>query len=325
VSKPTVFVTRIIPEPALALMREACDMTIWPDELPPPYDRLTDQAARCDGLLTLLSDTVDEALLEAAPHLKVVSQMAVGFDNIDVKAATARGIPVGHTPGVLTDTTADFAFALLMAAARRLGEAERFVHAGKWRTWGPTAFMGQDVHGATLGIIGLGRIGRAVARRASGFDMRVIYHDRTADPSAAEIGADYLPLDDVLAQADFLSLHIPLTPDTYHLIDARALKLMKPTAILINTSRGPVVDSDALAEALANDQIAGAALDVIEPEPIPMSSPLLQLDNCLIVPHIASSSVATRTRMAVMAAENLLAGLEGRRLPHCANPQVYEK
>jgi glyoxylate reductase len=324
VSKPTVFVTRMIPEPALALIREVCDMTVWQDELPPPYDHLKDQAAQSDGLLTLLSDTIDEALLEAAPHLKVVSQMAVGFDNIDVKAATARGIPVGHTPGVLTDTTADFAFALLMAAARRIGEAERFVHAGKWRTWGPTSFMGQDIHGATLGIIGLGRIGRAVARRASGFDMRVIYHDRTPDPAAAEVKADYLPLEDVLAQADFLSLHVALTPDTTHLIDARAFKLMKPTAILINTSRGPVVDSDALYEALANRQIAGAALDVIEPEPIPMSSPLLTLDNCLIVPHIASSSVATRTRMAVMAAENLLAGLGDRRLPHCANPQVYE-
>jgi glyoxylate reductase len=296
-------------------------MTVWQDELPPPYDTLTEQAAQSDGLLTLLSDRIDEALLQVAPTLKVVSQMAVGFDNIDVKAATARGIPVGHTPGVLTDTTADFAFALLMAAARRIGEGERFVHAGKWRTWGPTSFMGQDVHGATLGIIGMGRIGQAVARRARGFDMRVIYHDRTPK----EIEAESLALGEVLAQADFLSLHIPLTPDTTHLIDARAFKLMKPAAILINTSRGPVVDSEALYEALTSGQIAGAALDVTEPEPIPMSSPLLTLDNCLIVPHIASSSVATRTRMAVMAAENLLAGLENRRLPHCVNPQVYEK
>jgi glyoxylate reductase len=296
-------------------------MTVWQDELPPPYDTLTEQAAQSDGLLTLLSDRIDEALLQVAPTLKVVSQMAVGFDNIDVKAATARGIPVGHTPGVLTDTTADFAFALLMAAARRIGEGERFVHAGKWRTWGPTSFMGQDVHGATLGIIGMGRIGQAVARRARGFDMRVVFYDRTPK----EIEADSLSLEEVLAQADFLSLHIPLMPDTTHLIDARAFKLMKPTAILINTSRGPVVDSDALYEALASGQIAGAALDVTEPEPIPMSSPLLTLDNCLIVPHIASSSVATRTRMAVMAAENLLAGLEDRRLPHCVNPQVYEK
>ena len=313
--------TRVIPAPALASIREVCDMTVWQDELPPPYDTLTEQAAQSDGLLTLLSDRINVELLQAAPTLKVVSQMAVGFDNIDVKAATARGIPVGHTPGVLTDTTADFAFALLMAAARRISESERFVRAGKWRTWGPTAFMGQDVHGATLGIIGMGRIGQAVARRAHGFDMRVIYHDRTPK----EIEAESLALGEVLAQADFLSLHIPLTPDTTHLIDARAFKLMKPAAILINTSRGPVVDSEALYEALTSGQIAGAALDVTEPEPIPMSSPLLTLDNCLIVPHIASSSVATRTRMAVMAAENLLAGLENRRLPHCVNPQVYEK
>jgi glyoxylate reductase len=319
VSKPKVFVTRIIPAPALALLGEACDLTVWQDELPPPYAALKEEAAPSDGLLTLLSDSVNEELLQAAPHLKVVSQMAVGFDNIDVKAASARGIPVGHTPGVLTDTTADFAFALLMAAARRIGEAERFVHAGKWRTWGPMSFMGQDVHGATLGIVGMGRIGQAVARRARGFDMRVVYYDRSARESEAES----LPLDEVLAQADFLSLHLPLTPDTHHIIDARALKLMKPTAILINTSRGPVVDSDALYEALAGGQVAGAALDVVEPEPIPLNSPLLNLDNCLIVPHIASSSVATRTKMAVMAAENLLAGLADKRLPHCANPQVY--
>lgn len=322
-SQPNVFVTRLIPDQGLALLRQACAVTLWEDELPPPCDVLRAEAARADGLLTLLSDQVDAPLLDAAPRLKVISQMAVGFDNIDLAAATARGIPVGHTPGALTETTADFAFALLMAAARRVSEAERFVRAGHWRTWGPTLLMGQDVHGATLGIIGMGRIGLAVARRAQGFAMRVIYHDRAENPEASALGAELCPLDDLLAQADFISLHTPLTPETQGLIDARALALMKPTAVLVNTARGLIVDHGALYEALVSGQIAYAALDVTDPEPIPPDSPLLALDNCLIVPHIASSSVATRTRIAVMAAENLLAGLRGERLPHCANPEVY--
>ncbi len=251
--------------------------------------------------------------------------MAVGFDNVDVQAATAAGIPVGNTPGALTDTTADFAFALLMAAARRIAEAERFVRAGKWRTWGPMLLMGQDIHGATLGIVGMGRIGLAMARRAAGFDMRVIYADRDDVPEANAIGAQRRTFEEVLAESDFLSLHTPLTAETHHLINADALKRMKPTAVLINTARGPVVDSHALAHALTSGTIAYAALDVTEPEPIPMESPLLSLDNCLIVPHIASSSIATRTRIAVMAAENLLAGLAGERLPYCVNPQVYDR
>jgi lactate dehydrogenase-like 2-hydroxyacid dehydrogenase len=322
-TQPNVFVTRRIPDQGLAMIRQACAVTLWEDELPPPYNVLRAEAARADGLLTLLSDRVDAPLLESAPRLKVVSQMAVGFDNIDLAAATARGIPVGHTPGVLTETTADLAFALLMAAARRLPEAERFVHAGKWRTWGPMLLLGQDIHGATLGIVGMGRIGLAVARRAQGFGMRIIYYSRRESDEARALGAEYLPLDEVFAQADFISLHTPLTPETYHLIDDRAFALMKPTAILINTARGGVIDPDALYRALSTGKIAAAALDVTEPEPIPPDSPLLTLDNCLIVPHIGSASVATRTRIAVMAAENLLAGLRGERLPHCANPQVY--
>lgn len=322
-TQPNVFVTRRIPDQGLAMIRQACAVTIWEDELPPPYNVLRAEAAHADGLLTLLSDRVDAPLLAAAPRLKVVSQMAVGFDNIDLAAATARGIPVGHTPGVLTETTADLAFALLMAAARRLPEAERFVHAGKWRTWGPMLLLGQDIHGATLGIVGMGRIGLAVARRAQGFGMRIIYYSRRESDEARALGAEYLPLDEVFAQADFISLHTPLTPETYHLIDDRAFALMKPTAILINTARGGVIDPDALYRALSTGKIAAAALDVTEPEPIPPDSPLLTLDNCLIVPHIGSASVATRTRIAVMAAENLLAGLRGERLPHCANPQVY--
>ena len=324
-AKPKVFVTRFIPEKGLQLVREACEVKLWKGELPPPYDVIRRETPQMDGLLCLLSDQIDAALMDACPNLKVISQMAVGFDNVDVQAATARGIPVGHTPGVLTDTTADFAFALLMAAARRISEGERFVRAGRWKTWGPTLLMGQDVYGATLGIIGMGRIGQAMARRASGFDMRVIYCDAHDNPLPTGIQAERRSLDEIYAEADFISLHTPLTPDTHHLINERALKLMKPTCVLINTSRGPVVDQDALYTALVNGEIAYAALDVTDPEPLPQDSPLLTLDNCLIVPHIASSSVATRTRMAVMAANNLIAGLEGKRLPHCANPQVYER
>lgn len=321
--KPKVFVTRVIPEKGLARVQEACEVALWEEELPPPYDALCREAARVDGLLCLLSDRIDADLMDTAPQLKVVSQMAVGYDNIDVQAATKRRLPVGHTPGVLTDTTADFAFALLMAAARRISEGERFVRAGKWQTWGPTLLMGQDVFGATLGIIGMGRIGQAVARRASGFNMRILYSDEHDVAAAAELGAERRSFDEVLAQSDFVSVHTPLAPNTHHLIDERAFQLMKPTGILINTARGPIVDPKALHDALASGEIAYAALDVTEPEPIPLDDPLLSLDNCLIVPHIASSSVATRNRMAVMAAENLLAGLKDEPLPHCVNPEVY--
>ncbi|NLF74278.1 MAG: D-glycerate dehydrogenase [Chloroflexi bacterium] len=322
-SKPTVFVTRIIPEKALQMVREHGAATVWEGELPPSRDDLLRAVAGADGLLCLLTDPVDADVIDAAPRLRVISQMAVGYDNIDLPAATRRRIPVGHTPGVLTDTTADFAFALLMAAARRISEAERFARAGRWKTWGPTLLMGQDVYGATLGIVGMGRIGQAVARRARGFEMRVLYADPSEPEAARELGAVRVDLDDLLAQADFVSLHVPLTAATERLIDARALARMKPTAILVNTARGPVVDRAALYDALVSGQIAYAALDVTDPEPIAPDDPLLSLDNCLIVPHIASSSVATRTRMAVMAAENLIAGLKGDRLPHCANPQVY--
>ncbi len=322
-SKPTVFVTRIIPEKALQMVREHGAATVWEGELPPSRDDLLRAVAGADGLLCLLTDPVDADVIDAAPRLRVISQMAVGYDNIDLPAATRHRIPVGHTPGVLTDTTADFAFALLMAAARRISEAERFARAGRWKTWGPTLLMGQDVYGATLGIVGMGRIGQAVARRARGFEMRVLYADPSEPEATRELGAVRVDLDDLLAQADFVSLHVPLTAATERLIDARALARMKPTAILVNTARGPVVDQAALYDALVSGQIAYAALDVTDPEPIAPDDPLLSLDNCLIVPHIASSSVATRTRMAVMAAENLIAGLNGDRLPHCANPQVY--
>jgi len=321
--KPSVFVTRIIPDRGLVMLREVCDVRVWADELPPRPDVGRREVADIDGLVCLLSDRVDAGLIDAAPNLRVISQYAVGFDNIDVKAATARRIPVGNTPGVLTETTADLAFALLMAAARRLPEGERYVRAGRWKTWGPMLLMGQDIYGATLGILGLGRIGQAMARRARGFNMRVIYAHARDVPEAASLGAERVSLDELLAQSDFISLHTPLTPATRHLIDAAAFGKMKPTAILINTARGGVVDPDALYLALASGQIAAAALDVTEPEPLPAGHPLLSLDNCLVVPHVGSSSTATRGQMAVMTAENLLAGLRGERLPHCVNPEVY--
>jgi glyoxylate reductase len=326
--KPKVFVARVIPSDGLAKVTEATDATVWPDELPPPRDELLSAIEGCDGVLTLLTDRVDAEFLDrAGPQLKVVSNYAVGFDNVDVAECSRRGIPVGNTPGVLTETTADLAFALLMAAARRLPEGDRYVRAGKWRTWGPMLLMGPDVHGATIGIVGFGRIGQALAKRASGFGMAVLYHDVAELPEdvTRPLGARYVPLDELLGSADFVSLHVNLTPDTRHLIDAAALKRMKRDAVLVNTSRGPVVDGQALYEALRDGEIFAAALDVTDPEPLPHDDPLLTLDNCLVVPHIASASRATRGKMAEMAAANLLAGLRGERLPTPVNPEVYDR
>lgn len=326
--RPQVFVARVIPEPGLEPVRAATKADVWPDELPPPRDELLRRVAGVDGLLSLLTDRVDDELLDAAgPQLKVVSNFAVGFDNIDVPACTARGIPVGNTPGVLTETTADLAFALLMAVARRLPEGYDYVRAGQWKTWGPMLLLGPDVHGATLGIVGFGRIGREMARRAAGFSMRVLYYD--VHPASADdeerLNARRVEMDELLAESDFVSLHTNLTEDTRHLINADALRAMKSTAVLINTSRGPVVDHDALYEALRDGQIFGAGLDVTDPEPLPSDHPLLTLPSCLVVPHIASASVVTRGKMATMAADNLLYGLRGERLPTCVNPEVYER
>jgi glyoxylate reductase len=322
-----VYVTRIIPEEGLRLVREACDAEIWEGETPPPREVLLEAVRGVEGLLSLLTDTIDAAVMDAAgPQLKVISNYAVGYNNIDVKAATARGIAVGNTPGVLTDTTADFAFTLLMAAARRVVEGADYVRAGRWKTWGPTLLLGRDIHHSTLGLIGFGRIGKGMARRATGFDMRILYHDPYCidDPVARELGAQHVDLDTLYAESDFISVHVPLLPATRHLIGAAALARMKSTAILINTSRGPVVDPAALYRALRDGEIAYAALDVTEPEPIGVDSPLLTLPNCIIVPHIASASVATRGKMASMAAENLLAGLRGEPLPAWVNPPAGE-
>lgn len=322
-AKPKVFVTRIIPDKGFDLVKEACEVDLWTEELPPPYEVLLERVRRVDGLLCLLTDRIDGQLMDAAgPQLKVISNHAVGFDNIDIPAATARKIPVGNTPGILTDATADFAFALLVAAARRVVEGDRYVRAGKWKTWGPSILLGPDITGATLGIIGYGRIGQAMAKRASGFDMRILYHDPMVAPGS-DLPGTAVDLETLLRESDFISLHTLLNEQTRHLINRETLALMKPSAVLVNTSRGPVVDGQALYEALKEDKIFAAALDVTDPEPLPMDSPLLELDNLIIVPHIASASKPTRDKMSLMAAENLLAGLSGRRLPTCVNPEVY--
>ncbi len=325
--RPRVFVARVIPEDGLRPVLDACDARVWEDELPPPRDDLLRAIEGCDGVLTLLTDRVDDEFLDrAGPQLKVVSNYAVGFDNVDVPACTRRGVAVGNTPGVLTETTADLAWALLMAAARRIPEGDRYVRASRWKTWGPMLLLGPDVHGSTLGIVGFGRIGQAVARRARGFGMTILYHDVARLPAEIEepLGATFVPLEDLLARSDFVSLHVNLTSETRHLMNTERLGLMKSSAVLVNTSRGPVVDPRALHAALRDGVIFAAALDVTDPEPIPFDDPLLTLDNCLVVPHIASASRATRGKMAAMAAANLIAGVRGERLPTPVNPEVYE-
>jgi len=316
--RPRVFVARLIPEAGLGPIRASCDVDVWTEDTPPPRAALLDRVAGCDGILTLLTDRVDDELLDAAgPRLRVVANYAVGFDNIDLGACARRRIAVGNTPGVLTESTADLAWALILAVARRVGEGDRFVRSGSWRTWGPMLLLGIDVHGSTLGIVGLGRIGQAVARRAAGFGMTVLYNQRERAQESVETAlvATFVAFDELLARSDIVSIHVPLTDDTRHLIDAAALARMRRTAVLVNTSRGPIVDSVALAVALADGTIGGAGLDVTDPEPIDPDDPLLRLSNCLIVPHIASATTATRARMATMAAANLLAGVRGEPLP----------
>lgn len=323
-NKPIVWLTRTIDEPAVRKISEVAEVEIWPAENPPPPEVILEKVQRVDGLLTMLTDALTAAIIDNAPRLKVISQMAVGFDNIDIEAATRRGIPVGHTPGVLTETTADFAWALLMAAARRVAEADREVHQGIWRPWGPDVLTGVDVHGATLGIIGFGRIGKAVARRAIGFSMKVLYNDPKRDEAAEqELGVEYRDLDRLLQESDFISLHTYYTPEYHHLINRFCFEQMKDGAIFINTARGGLVDHQALQWALESKKLAAAALDVFEPEPIPRDHPLLQLPNLIITPHIASASARTRQKMALIAADNLIAGLRGEKLAYCANPQVY--
>lgn len=322
-----VYVTRIIPEAGLNMVRNfATEMKVWEDEVPPPREVLLREVAEVDGLLCLLTDKIDGEIMDAGKNLKVISNYAVGFDNIDIPAATQRRLIVGNTPGVLTETTADLAWTLLMSAARRIVEGDKYTRAGKWKAWGPTLFLGYDIHHATLGLVGLGRIGAEMAKRAKGFDMNVLYYDAyRREDLEQSMGVKYVDMDTLLRESDFVSLHTPLTAETRHLIGAAEFAKMKKTAILVNSSRGPVVDQVALYRALKDNVIAGAGLDVFETEPIAKDDPLLTLDNVTVVPHIASASHATRSKMAMMAAENLIAGLKGELPPNCVNPEAWGK
>jgi glyoxylate reductase len=309
-----VFVTHELPGDALDRLKAEHDVRVWTEPRPAPRDALLEGARGAEGLLSMLTDRVDAELIEGSPRLVAIANYAVGTDNIDLDAATARGIPVGNTPDVLTDTTADLAFALMLAAARRIVEADAYVRAGEWGEWAPDVLLGHDLHGATLGIVGFGRIGRAVARRAEGFSMEVVHTSRSGG----------MPLDELLERSDFVSLHAPLTPETKGLIGERELALMKPTAVLVNTARGGLVQTDALERALRDGDIAAAGLDVTDPEPLPADHPLLSAPNLVVAPHIGSATHRTREAMAGMAVDNLLAALAGERMPHCANPEVYE-
>ena len=323
---PKVFVTRQILDPALELISQSAQVEVWPGELPPPPEELREICADVDGLLTNIMDRIDAPLLDAAGGLKVISQLSVGLDNVDLPEATRRGVPVGYTPGILAKSTADLAFALLMAAARRIGESERWVRQGSWQlAHHPMHWLGVDIHESTLGIIGMGQIGQEVAKRARGFDMRVLYYSRTRKPELeSQHGMEYAELVDLLGAADFVSLHIPLTGETRHYIGERELRLMKPTAVLVNAARGPVVDPRALYTALKEGWINAAGLDVTEPEPLPANDPLLSLDNVLVTPHLGSAALPTRLNTMLLAVRNLLAGLRGERLEACANPEVYQ-
>jgi glyoxylate reductase len=321
--KPRVFISRMIPEKPLKMIEAEAEVHLWEGDTPPPRPKLLDQLALADGAVVMLTERIDQEAFDAAPKLKVLSNYAVGYDNIDVEAATARGIPVGNTPGVLTETTADQAFALLLAAARRVVEGADYVKQGQWQTWNPIQLLGREVHGATLGIIGLGRIGYAMAKRAKGFGMRILYYGGSNSEYAERTGAVAVELETLLRDSDFVSIHIPLSEETRGMIGRQELSLMKETAILINTARGAIIQSDALLEALQTGKIAGAALDVTEPEPIAANHPLVLQANCLIVPHLGSATWQTRERMGILAAENLIAGLKGEKLPHCVNLKVY--
>jgi len=324
--KPKVYVTREIPEKGLKTIKERFDAEVWPEYGPPPKEVIVEKVGNVDAIVSLLSDKIDAEVFDAARKLKIVAQMAVGFDNIDVREATKRGIYVTNTPEVLTETTADFAWALLMAVARRVVEADRYVRTGKWKvSWHPTMLLGRDVHGATIGIVGAGRIGSSVAKRAKGFNMKILYYDVVPRPEVEkELGAKNVDLGTLFKESDFISVHVPLTKQTYHMINEEKLRLMKKTAYLINNSRGAVIDEKALYRALKEEWIAGAGLDVFEREPTQLDNPLLMLDNVVVAPHISSSSHETRSRMAEMVAENLIAFFEGTIPPNLVNPEVLK-
>lgn len=324
--KPRVYVTRKLPERGLRKIEENFDFEMWGRYAPPSKQIIKQKAREADALFTVVSDRIDAEVFDAAINLKIVAQMAVGFDNIDVEEATKRGICVTNTPEVLTETTADFAWALMMAIARRVVEADKYVRSGKWKvSWHPSMMIGRDVNGATLGIVGAGRIGYAMGERAKGFRMKILYYDVTPRyEMEKDLGAKRVELDQLLRESDFVSIHVPLMKETRHLMDAEKFKLMKKTAYIVNNSRGPVVDEKALYEALKEGRIAGAGLDVFEQEPTPENNPLLKLDNVVVAPHISSASYETRSRMAVMAAENIIAFFGGQTPPNLVNPKVLD-
>jgi glyoxylate reductase len=326
-SRKKIYVTRTLPEEDAKMLQAKFEIEVWPDEMPPPKSLLKEKVKNVDGLICLLTEQIDKEVIDAAgAHLRGITQVAVGYNNIDVKVATEKGIYVTNTPGVLTDTTADFAFTLLMAVARRVAEADRYVKAGRWKVpWGLMMLLGQDIWGKTIGIVGLGRIGSAVARRVKGMNMKVLYYDVYRNEKAEkEVGAKYVPLETLLRESDFVTVHVPLLPSTRHLINENRLKLMKKTACLINTSRGPVIDEQALYKALKEGWIWAAGLDVWEDEPTSLNNPLLKLEKVTASPHIASASVETRTKMAVMAAENMIAIQEGKVPPNLVNKEVLK-
>lgn len=323
-AKPRVFVSRKIPAVGLDQIVANCDADVWPGDLPPPYETLRQKAADCEGLVSLLTDRIDPTLLDAAPKLKVVSNYAVGFNNIDIPAATSRGVRVGNTPGVLTDATADMAFCLLIAAARRLVDGHDYGRANRWKTWEPLGHIGQDLAGRTLGVVGMGRIGYALARRCRfGWDMRVLYHDvQEVAIAERDLEARKVPLDTLLAESDFISVHTDLNDSTRGLFNAATFRKMKRTAVFVNTARGPVVVEKDLIEAINGGTIFAAGLDVTDPEPPADDSPLFRTPNLIVAPHIASATTYTRNAMADMCAKNLLAGLKGDPLPAWVNPEV---
>lgn len=329
-SAPKVFVSRRIPKAGLDKLQHSCELEVWPGDLPPPTAVLREKARDADGLLTLLTDSIDAELLQGAQRLKVVSNFAVGYNNIDLAEATRLGIRVGNTPGVLTDATADAAVALLLAAARRIAEGDRYSRAGRWKTWEPVGHIGADLVGATLGIVGMGRIGFAVAKRLHlAWDMRILFVNRSSNPSTAaaerELQARRVSFDELLRESDFVSVHAGLNEDSKALFDASAFAAMKPTAVFVNTARGGIVVEDDLCDALERGTIFAAGIDVTDPEPPVASSRLFRVENLVVAPHLASATTQTRNRMAEMAAENLVAGLEGRPMPSCVNAEALKE
>ena len=323
---PKVFITRKISTSAIEKLKAFADVEVWHDEQPPSHEILLDRFSHNQAVLTMLTDPIDaDVINQIDTNFKTISQMAVGTDNIDVLLATQMGIPVGHTPDVLTEACADFTWALLTAISRRVPESVSEVQNGIWRPWGPDVLIGADLYGSTLGLIGMGRIGQAVARRASGFNMNIFYYSKTRKIELEkELNLTYVPLETLLQKSDFVSVHVNLTNETHHFLNADKIKLMKPTSYLINISRGKVIDSEALTDALLTRQIAGAALDVFDPEPIPQNHPLLQCPNVIITPHIASASAPVREKMAHMAVDNIIAAINNEHIPYCYNPSVYD-